>query len=92
MSCFVCVEILVDINALVFRFLYHHNHVREGIVGQLHHEVDVLVLLFGKVLIRLAFPVDGACELGICSASSVFTDTSFLTVIVLVPSITALNM
>ena len=47
----------------MFRFLYHHNHLCKSIIGQFHHEVDVLVLLFGKVLICLAFPVDGACQI-----------------------------
>ena len=56
------VEGFVDVNALMFRLFYYHNHLGKCIVSQLHHEMNMLILFLGKVLISLTFPVDGTCH------------------------------
>lgn len=39
-----------------------HVHLREGIVGKLHHLVHVLILGRDEVLLALAAAVDGSCD------------------------------
>ena len=35
----------------------HLNHLLQGIIRQLHHEMDMLVLLLGEILIGLALNI-----------------------------------
>ena len=46
----------------MLRMFHHDNHLLQGIIRQLHHEMDMLVLLLGEILIGLALAVDGTCQ------------------------------
>ena len=47
----------------MFGTFYHCNHLRKCLVGQLHHTVDMVVLLFIKVFIGLPFAADRARQI-----------------------------
>ena len=49
----------LDVYKRQLRMFHHDNHLLQGIIRQLHHEMDMLVLLLGEILIGLALAVDG---------------------------------
>ena len=57
----------------MIRTFHHHNHLPESIIGQLHHEMDMLILLFCELLIGLTLAIDGTCQI-----ITTVTDTFYL--------------
>ena len=57
----------------MFRTFYHHNHLSESIIGQLHHKMDMLVLLLRKFQIRLTLAIDSTRQV-----VATVTDTLYL--------------
>ena len=61
----------------MFGFLDHDNHLRQSIIGQFHHEMNVLILLLCEILIGLTLPADGTCQV-IATVTNTF-NLSYLT-------------
>ena len=57
----------------MIRALHYHDHLPKSIIGQLHHKMDVFILLFRKFQIRLPLAIDGTRQV-----ITAVTDTFYL--------------